>query len=392
MGVIIKMNKANILIFSKRTLHNAPRVIREIEVLKNHFNVFVMGETNPIDETIIYKNIYTQRSHFDKVFNRINTILFRLKILKHYIPKFNRISQFIIENKINIVIIHEPIFFPLMVALKNKYNVKIVFNAHEYHPLEFEDQLDWLTSVGFVYDKLYRNYLSKLDLMINVCDGIAEKCLKEYGVKSIVIPNAAFISKIPILESNCDKIKIIYHGAILESRKIEEMIKVAELLGENYILDIMGTALDYNNIYYQKLLKNVSNLSNVSFKKAVLFNEIISTINEYDIGIYILNPNGFNNEYALPNKIFEYIQAKLTIAISPSKEMRRIVEKYDLGVVADDFSPESLAKKIKELSKDDIFRFKKNAEIASRIENAERYSELYLSHIKMLLNEPFLCK
>ena len=65
-------------------------------------------------------------------------------------------------------------------------------------------------------------------------------------------------------------------------------------------------------------------------------------------------------------------------------------EKYDLGVVADDFSPESLAKKIKELSRNDIFRFKSNSEIASKVENAENYSKLYLSHIKMLLNEPFL--
>jgi glycosyltransferase involved in cell wall biosynthesis len=168
------------------------------------------------------------------------------------------------------------------------------------------------------------------------------------------------------------------------------MIKVAELLGQEYIFDIMGTATEYNNEYFQKLLNMSSNISNVSFIKPVSFKEIIPTINKYDIGIYILNPNGFNNEYALPNKIFEYVQAKLAIAISPSKEMRHIVEKYDLGVVADDFSPESLAKKIKELSKDDIFRFKQNSEIASKVENAEKYSELYLSHIKMLLNESFL--
>jgi hypothetical protein len=204
-------SKKHILIFSKRTLHNAPRVIREIEVLKNHFNVFAIGETHPTDGTVIHENIYTQRLFFDIVYNRIKGILFRLNIVKHYISRFSRIDQFIIKNKISIIIIHEPIFLPLAVRLKKKYNIKIVFNAHEYHPLEFEDQLGWLESTGSVYDKLYKKYLSKLDLMINVCDGIAEKCLKEYNVKSIVIPNAAFFSKIPIFESTGDKIKIIYH-------------------------------------------------------------------------------------------------------------------------------------------------------------------------------------
>ena len=272
----------------------------------------------------------------------------------------------------------------LAVRLKKKYNLKIVFNAHEYHPLEFEDQPGWLESTGLVYDKLYRNYLSKLDLMINVCDGIAEKCLKEYNVKSIVIPNAAFFSKIQIFESASDKIKIIYHGAILESRKIEDMIKVAELLGENYIFDIMGTSTDFNKEYFQILSERIVNSPNVSFKKPVQFDEIISAINQYDLGIYILRPNGFNNEYALPNKIFEYMQAKLAIAISPSREMRSIVEKYNLGVVADNFSPESLAEKIKELSKQDIFKFKQNSVTASKIENAEKYKEYYLSCIKAL--------
>ncbi len=390
LSALADSSKKHILIFSKRTLHDAPRVIREIEVLKDDFIIFSLGETKPTDGTVIHENIYTQRSLFDIVYNRIKGILFRLNIVRHYISRFSRIDQFIIKNKISIIIIHEPVFLPLAVRLKKKYNIKIVFNAHEYHPLEFEDQPGWLESTGSVYDKLYRDYLSKLDLMINVCDGIAEKCLTEYNVESIVIPNAAFYSKIPIFERTEDKIKIIYHGAILESRKIEEMIKVAELLGENYVFDIMGTSLDYNNIYYQKLLKNISNLSNVSFKKSVLFDEIIPTINKYDIGLFLLPPSNFNYEYALPNKIFEYIQAKLAIAISPSKEMRHIVEKYNLGVVADDFSPESLAKKIKELSKDDIFRFKQKSEIASKVENAEKYSELYLSHIKMLLNDSFL--
>jgi hypothetical protein len=66
--------------------------------------------------------------------------------------------------------------------------------------------------------------------------------------------------------------------------------------------------------------------------------------------------------------------------------MKNIVEKYNLGVVADDFSPESLADKIKSLTKEKIAIFKKNSEKASKIENAEEYKEFYLSSIKKLIN------
>lgn len=381
------MNQTNILIFSVRALHNAPRIIREIDILKDRFTLFTVGETKPTDEDVYFENIYKLRSGLGKIINKISYALFKLNIIKGYTPRFSKLENFIKENNIEILIIHEPVFLPLACELKKKCRIKIVFNAHEYHPLEFEDQPNWLDTTGLIYDKLYRNYLPKLDLFVNVCHGIAQKCLTEYQAPSIVIPNAAFYSNIPIYNKEGDKkIKIIYHGAILESRKIEEMIKVAELLGDDYVFDIMGTSTEYNKEYFQKLLDISSNVSNVSFIKPVSFNEIIPVINQYDIGIYILNPNGFNNEHALPNKLFEYIQAKLAIAISPSIEMKAIVEKYNLGIVAEDYSPESMAKKIKSLTKAEIIRFKKYSEIASKIENAEKYKELYLSHMQSLLN------
>lgn len=380
------MNKLNILIFSKRPFHCSPRIIREIDALKNDFTIYCIGETEPIEKSVIFSNIYEFRTVSDRILNRVCHVLRRVSDKKLFIARYSKLERFVVENNISIVIVHEPVFLPEAFKLKRMYNVKIIFNAHEYHPLEFEDQPDWLNTIGQGYENLYRRYLPKLDLLVNVCHGISEKCLKEFNVSSIVIPNAAFYSDIAIHNNkSTEKIKLIYHGAIMESRKIEEMIEVAEILGINYELDIMGTSIDFNNEYYNKLLNIIKDMSNVRFREPVKFEHIIPTINSYDIGIYILNPNGFNNEYALPNKLFEYMQAKLAIAISPSIEMKRLVEKYDLGVVADDFSPKSLAAKIKGLTKQDILEFKKNSEVASKIENAEKYKEFYLSQIKTLL-------
>lgn len=379
------MQRKNILIFSKRLLHNSPRIIREIDALKKSYNVYAIGESKPADDTIRYENIYNQRTIFDIIINKIIFFLQKIVGVKHIAPRFSKVEKFIIEHDISLLIIHEPDFLSFAVKLKERYRIKIVFNAHEYHPLEFEDQPGWMETTGLFYNNLYRKYLSKLDLFVNVCQGISEKCLIEYNVPSIVIPNAAFYSDIPINISSSEKIRMIYHGAILESRKIEEMIDVAKILGSSYEFDIMGTSIDFNDVYYEKLQKIIESIPNVAFKEPVKFQNIISTINDYDIGIYILNPNGFNNENALPNKLFEYMQAKLAIAISPSIEMKRLVERYNLGVVADDFSSENLAKKIRNLTRQNILEFKKNSEFASKIENAEKYKEYYLSQINTLL-------
>ena len=45
-------------------------------------------------------------------------------------------------------------------------------------------------------------------------------------------------------------------------------------------------------------------------------------------------PINFNNKLALPNKLFDYVQARLGVLIGPSPEMVHYVEEYDLGEVA----------------------------------------------------------
>jgi hypothetical protein len=82
--------------------------------------------------------------------------------------------------------------------------------------------------------------------------------------------------------------------------------------------------------------------------------------------------------------LYEFIQAKLAIAISPSPEMKKVVEQYDLGVVADDFTPENLANKIKELTRKDILFYKNNSLKASKIETAEKYQKIYLNAVHNL--------
>jgi hypothetical protein len=186
--------------------------------------------------------------------------------------------------------------------------------------------------------------------------------------------------------SNAGTIRLIYHGALIQSRHIEDMIDVMCLLGSNYELDIMGTVSTGNEAYLNYLQSYAKKANNVRFIPPVNFDNIIPFINSYDIGIFLLRPNNFNYTHALPNKLYEFIQAKLAIAIGPSVEMKAVVEQYDLGVVSEDFSPESLAAKIRQLDRQEIQRFKMNAVSASKIENAAVYSEKYLKELKSLLH------
>jgi glycosyltransferase involved in cell wall biosynthesis len=74
---------------------------------------------------------------------------------------------------------------------------------------------------------------------------------------------------------------------------------------------------------------------------------------------------------ALPNKFFEFIMAGLAVAIGPSPAMAAIVNRYDLGVVADTFDPRALADRLNALTAADIDAMKHRSLAAARDLNAE---------------------
>ncbi len=119
----------------------------------------------------------------------------------------------------------------------------------------------------------------------------------------------------------------------------------------------------------------------------VAIHDLVPASNDYDIGLYLLRPSSFNNLYALPNKFFEFLQARLAIAIGPSPEMARIVREFGCGVVADDFAPTSLARALNRLTAADIDRMKAGSEKAAHVYTAENNAKKVREIVTSVLKE-----
>lgn len=378
------MNKKKVLIFSSSPLHNGPRYIREIEALKEKYTVIAVGLTPPHDNSIFYFPFSQfDYSFIDKVIRKLYKITTGC-IYKGKLPIIKqRIHKLLENSKPDIVIIHNPTHLPYFLGDQNK-KYKVIFNAHEYHPLEFDENKKWMNLWGKYLYFLYRKYLPQVDLLINVCQSIADKCEQEFEKMSVVIPNAAaYQSNIHPTKSPVNfPIRIIHHGGAIPERKIEIMIEAVQMLGDNYQLDLMLS--DSNNKYYHELLRLTKKTNNVRIIKPLPFDKIISFINQYDIGLYNLPAISFNNRVALPNKLFEFIQARLCIVLGPSPEMKNIVQQNNLGIVSNDFTVKAIAEAIKSLSFDDIQRYKHNADQAAFDLSADKYMSKFLDAIKTI--------
>ncbi|MCX6163714.1 MAG: capsular biosynthesis protein [Ignavibacteriae bacterium] len=286
----------------------------------------------------------------------------------------------IFKEKFDLIISNEIETIPLAFKCFNK--TKMLLDLHEYAPREFEDKISWTILHQKYVIHQCKKYFKSCDALTTVCTGIANEYKKIFDVNLEVITNAAryYDLRPPNVNEN---IKIIHHGAAISSRKIELMIEVFNHLDKRFTLDLMLTPVQKK--YYDKLIDLVKDNGRVNIIPPVEMKDIIEKINKYDIGLFLLPPTNCNYDYALPNKLFEFIQARLAIAIGPSPEMSSIVKKYDLGIISKNFNAVEMAEALNSLTSEKIYYYKmqadKNAYILSQEENKKKLREIVFNLI-----------
>lgn len=269
-------------------------------------------------------------------------------------------------------IIHANDWDTLPIAVKSAKRMKrakIIYDAHEFATLEFEESLKFR-----LFYKKYRRvleaaYIKNTAKVITVSGLIARKLAEVYGVNPTVVMNCPDYTEMKINETKSEIINLCHHGVYHSSRGIEELIKSLKYLDDRYALHfrLICDANIKNKL--DKLARDIAP-GRVFFHQPVKPSEIVSTINQYDIGIYTLKPVNFNSAAALPNKFFEFIMSGLCLCIGPTPEMKQIVEKYDCGVVAKGFDAGSIAESVKSLSQKTIMDYKNSSLEAAQFLNA----------------------
>lgn len=146
------------------------------------------------------------------------------------------------------------------------------------------------------------------------------------------------------------------------------MIDLMQHLDDRFHLDLMLVEQDAATM--AALRKRAAGHPRIRFIPPVAMHQIAVHTNAYDIGLFLLPPTNFNYLHALPNKFFEFMQARLAIAVGPSPEMKALVEMHGCGVVSPSFEPTDLARVIGALTHADIEAMKHASDRASRRFNA----------------------
>lgn len=376
-----------ILVFSFSNLQRDPRVRRQIWALRQQYHVVAAGFHSPEMEGVDFIEtpyLNKPRAFLDKIQRGLSLVCLRQYEQYYWTIDMHREAYERLKAvQCDLILANDLDTLPLAVRLAQEQSVPLLFDAHEYFPREFDNLWYWRWVYQPYREYLCHQYIPRVDRMMTVCQGIAQEYHKNFGKMPDVLVNSAKFHDLSVSDLEGQRIRMIHHGGTIPSRKLEKMVELMAYLDERFTLDFMLVVTQGD--YFEYLKQLAAHESRIRFLSPVPGEQIIPFSNAYDLGLYLLPPTNFNNRYALPNKLFEFIQSRLAVAIGPSPEMAAIVREWDCGVVAEDFEPRSMARQLLQLTPERLYHYKQQSAAAAQALAFERVECRLLNLVEQLL-------
>ena len=377
------MATAAILSFSPT--QSDPRVLRQILWL-SEAGYFVenhgLGEYPSPDRALHHRISETTRWH--RILEYLENMPF--KRARNLLSQLGD-SEFIEKlsaGKFTLLILNDLEFVgvPEIEEAARRSKTPIIVDLHEFFP-DTGDGFIW----RLLHGRYYKFLLGKLQTFnafkfITVSDEIAQLYLRELNLSMSVVMNIPNLEKAHQRNKNPRNnyiVKLIHHGIWNPRRGILRLIRSMNLVDNNKTLTLMLVAssmvlrLLRTYIWVLGLKKRVSLIEPCSFQ------DIIHTLQNFDVEVIFYHPPHSKNEYySLPNKFFEAISAELALVVGQSPSMAKIVTDYDIGLVVKNWSRQELAKSLNSIDHDKLRDFRANLKIPRAVLSSSEMKRRFL--------------
>lgn len=224
----------------------------------------------------------------------------------------------------------------------------LVYDAHEL--FTEVPELTHRPLVQKIWRWLERRCIPAVSHAMTVSYGIQDWYQQQYKLHMKVVRNLPFRKPFPD-RSERSRI-LVYQGALNLGRGIELMIDAMSLLPE-YQLYVIG-----KGDVEAGLKLRAANMANVVFTGHIPPAQLHQITRTAHIGLSLEEGLGLNYEYALPNKVFDYIQAGVPVLVAARPEMAALVQETGTGRILEDAhrTPAALAAAIRALSEPETWK------------------------------------
>lgn len=258
-----------------------------------------------------------------------------------FYAEFNiRLYLLLLFSKAEVLLANDLDTLPANYMSSKVKRLPLVYDSHEY--FTEVPELVHRPQVKKTWEWLEQKLVPGLKYATTVCDSIAEIYFKKYGTPFQVVRNLPLATdhqpeKTEALKN--EKI-ILYQGVVNIGRGLQQVIQAMHYI-ENAKLIIAG---DGDIKTQLETFVKANNLENkIKFTGRLSIEELTKLTPTADLGLSVEEDFGLNYRYALPNKLFDYIQAQVPVLVSNLPEMAAVVSRYNVGAIAESLDPAVLA-------------------------------------------------
>ncbi|WP_292008600.1 glycosyltransferase [Chryseobacterium sp.] len=325
------MNSKKVIISAFSNLYTDQRIEKVCQTLfENGYTIELIGNdwngAERMERPYAFSRIHLQSKSLKTAYFEFNWKLFR------QLKKKSDLHTILYANDIDALL---PNYL-----IARMLNIPLIFDSHEIFS-EMPAIQGKISQKFWRY--LERKLIPKIQLMITASGSYAEWFHKKYGANPIVIQNAPQRSDyIPQIVENNPKI-ILYQGYINPFRGIDKAILAMHQI-EGAILKIAGNGpkkKEYEELVIRENLQHkvrfLGKLDPKDLKKITVI---------ADVGISIEENGGDSYLYSLPNKVLDYIQARIPLVMANLPEMQNISQQFQIGKIICNHDPEEISKAI----------------------------------------------
>lgn len=377
-------SRPQILCISLSPITRDARVLRQISVLAEFGDVTTVGYGPAPSDSAQHleipgslsslpqtpRGVFTLALHqFDKAEGMAPALLLAKRALEH------RRFDLVVANDARVLAFAESV----------RHGAPLWADMHEWAPEERTHVLAWRVLIAPLMTHMCATYLPRASVVTTVCESIADLYRDQFDVSPSVLRNSALWQDLVPSSTVADRIRLVHSGAAIHGRSLETMIDTVKELGDRFTLDLYLVPGGDGGRYLSQLKTRAGGAPNIRFRDPVAPRDLPRTLNAYDVGVFWIPPTHTNARLTLPNKFFDFVQARLMVAVGPSVEMQRIVEQHGLGVIAGGFTTRDCVASLRNLDVAAVERFKRASHQAARDLSFEVDAERMRALIAQLL-------
>ena len=371
-------NRPRLLILSFSPIASDARVLKQVELFAGRYDVTTCGY-GPAPAGVV--------EHLQLPDDATIALDGRLITLRAYPLVYSRTPAVIAARaalagrRFDVVLANDVETVPLALSLRAPVHADL----HEYSPRLHDDNPAWARRIGPYVRWLCRRYVSRAASATTVGEGLARAYESEVGVRAQVVTNAAPYAERTPTEVVCP-LRLVHSGAALRNRDLMVLLDAVALTTTPVTLDLF--LMPNDPAYIAELRARGVQIDGVRVLDPVPYAQLGDTLAGYDVGIHVLPPVNFNNANALPNKLFDYVQARLALVVGPTPEMAAAVERHGIGSVARGFDARSLADVLDGLTPEKVAEQRAASHAVARELSAEQQVLVWERAIDALVGAP----